>query len=376
MAASVDEGLRARWLLYRNRLIADPRFQRWVSSIPILRHVAARRTKALFDICGGFIYSQVLYTCQTLGLFERLGASPADIPALAAETGLSNAAMTRLVRAAVSLDLMQSMQDGRYTLGQLGAVMAGNPAIGKMVAHHAMLYADLADPLGLLRGERADTSLGKYWAYARVERPDGVSGDDIADYTQLMSASQSFIAEDVLDAYNLSPHTCHMDVGGGNGTFLRAVAARHPELKLKLFDLPAVADTARHSFAAAGLGARAEVHGGSFLSDPLPTGADVISLVRIVHDHDDENVLALFRNVHDALPAGGTLLLAEPMAEEDASDPITEAYFGFYLLAMGSGRARPASQLSVMLSKCGFSDIREIDTRRRLLTRLLVARRQ
>ena len=226
-----------------------------------------------------------------------------------------------------------------------------------------------------MRGERTETALGQYWGYAKADRPDAADPAQIHDYTALMAASQSFIAEDVLDAFSLNDIGCLMDVGGGNGTFLRAVAARYPDIKLKLFDLPAVAESAGRAFADAGLSARADTFGGNFFEDTLPTGADVVSLVRIVHDHDDADVMRLLRNVHAALPAGGTLVLAEPMAGEGADDPITDAYFGFYLLAMGSGRARPKSQISRMLKDAGFDDVSEIKTRRPLLTRLLKARR-
>ncbi len=370
---STRDGLRLRWLQFRNRLIADPRFQRWVSSVPLLRGLAAGRTKALFDLCGGFIYSQVLYTCVCLELFDLLRTRPYRINEMAERARMSPDAMARLVRAAISLDLLQDTGDGRVTLGELGAAMAGNPAIGDMVRHHAMLYADLADPLALLRGERTETALGQYWGYAKADRPDAADSQQVHDYTALMAASQSFIAEDVLDAFSLSGVNCLMDVGGGNGTFLRAVAARYPDLKLKLFDLPAVAENAGRAFADSGLSARADTFGGNFFEDALPTGADVVSLVRIVHDHDDDDAMRLLRNVYAALPPGGTLVLAEPMAGEEADDPITDAYFGFYLLAMGSGRARPMSQISAMLTDAGFVDVREVKTRRPLLTRLLRA---
>ena len=57
-----------------------------------------------------------------------------------------------------------------------------------------------------------------------------------------------------------------------------------------------------------------QVFGGDFRTDPLPKGADIVSLVRVIHDHDDEAALAILNAAWKALPEGGTLLLAEPMA--------------------------------------------------------------
>ena len=57
--------------------------------------------------------------------------------------------------AAASLQLTARRGDGAWTLGQLGAAMIGNDGIAAMVEHHAMLYADLADPVAMLRRDRA-----------------------------------------------------------------------------------------------------------------------------------------------------------------------------------------------------------------------------
>jgi demethylspheroidene O-methyltransferase len=92
-----------------------------------------------------------------------------------------------------------------------------------------------------------------------------------------------------------------------------------------------------------------------------------------VHDHDDGPALALLKVARAALPPGGTLLLAEPMAGTPGAEPIGDAYFGFYLLAMGSGRPRTKPELAAMLAEAGFSRVREPRTRRPMLVRLLVA---
>ncbi len=157
-----------------------------------------------------------------------------------------------------------------------------------------------------------------------------------------MGASQALVARDILDAYPLNPHAHLLDVGGGEGAFAVEAARSAPRLHVTLFDLPPVAARAERRFAAEGLAGRMTARGGSF-HEGLPHGADAVSLVRVIHDHDDGPALALLKAARAALPPGGTLLLAEPMAGTPGAEPVGDAYFGFYLLAMGSGRPRTAA---------------------------------
>jgi len=178
----------------------------------------------------------------------------------------------------------------------------------------------------------------------------------------------------VLDAYDVGRHRCLLDVGGGDGRFAVEAASRAPALRVMLFDLPAVAERATARFAASNLSGRAIALGGDFRRDALPPGADLVTLVRILHDHEDVTVLALLRAVRACLPPGGTLLVAEPLAGTKGAEPVGDAYFGFYLMAMGSGRPRQAGELMAMLTEAGFDRIRAIRTRSPLLTGLLLAR--
>jgi demethylspheroidene O-methyltransferase len=106
----------------------------------------------------------------------------------------------------------------------------------------------------------------------------------------------------------------------------------------------------------------------------LPKGADVVSLVRVIHDHDDDKAMLILRAVRAALPPGGILMLAEPMSETPGSEPVGDAYFGLYLFAMGSGRPRSPRELRAMLREAGFGRVWLRRTRRPMQTRLLLAR--
>jgi demethylspheroidene O-methyltransferase len=363
-----------RWFSFRNRLLASPLFQRRAASFLLTRPVARRRARSLFDLVAGFVYSQVLLACVRLRIFELLAAGPQSVQAIALQTGLPEDGAQRLLAAAASLELAERRADGCYGLGVLGAPMVGNAALAAMVEHHTALYADLADPVALLRGEAATAHLASYWPYAGASSPHALPAGQVSDYSALMSASQPLVAGEILDAYPFARHRCLLDIGGGEGTFLMQAAARAPALRLMLFDLPAVADRARQRFAQAGLSGRSTAVGGDFLTDALPAGADIATLVRVIHDHDDARALSILKAAHRALAPGGTLLLAEPMAQTAGAQAMGDAYFGFYLLAMGRGSPRSIEGLTALLQQAGFTGVRHLPTRMPLQTSILLAR--
>ncbi|MCG5535089.1 methyltransferase [Ectothiorhodospira mobilis] len=373
-----DVPSKARWrgglLHLSNRILASRRFQRWAAAFPLTRPVARRRSRALFDLVAGFVYSQVLYVCVRLDVLGHVHREGPQTPAqLAAWMEMPEENALVLVKAACALGLLQPFGRGRYGLGMHGAAMMAHPGIPAMVAHHAMLYDDLRDPVALFRGEAGETRLGAYWAYAGGRSPAELAGDQVTPYTELMSVSQQLVAEEILDAFTPRGYRRLMDLGGGNATFLTAVGARVPEIQLVLYDLPAVAEQGRRRLESAGLGARARIVRGDFFRDPLPPGADLISLVRVVHDHDDADILGLLRAARQALEPGGALLLAEPMAGTPGAEPMGDAYFGVYLFAMGSGRPRTPGELEDLLRRAGFSQVRLLSTRNPLLTRVMLA---
>ncbi|MBS0558511.1 MAG: methyltransferase domain-containing protein [Proteobacteria bacterium] len=363
-APAVLSSARAGWL---DRLLANPRFRRLATAFPLTRPIARRHSRALFDLCAGFVYSQILLACVRLRLFEILAEGAQGTAALAPRLGLTVSATERLLRGAAALGLVKSARGGRYKLTALGAALIGNDGVTAMIAHHAMLYADLGDPVALLRGGTAEGALASFWPYATGAAPAALRDDQVASYSKLMAASLPMVAEEILAAYDFTRHRCLLDLGGGEGRFLAAVAAHAPQLKLMLFDLPAVAARA------ASVVPKASVTGGDMRRDSPPQDADIVTLIRVLHDHDEEEALAILRTARAALPQGGTLLIAEPMAGVRGAERMGDAYFGFYLLAMGSGAPRTADETAALARQAGFSRVRTLRTRTPIITSIIVA---
>ena len=374
---------RDRFDAWMDSKLTDPNFSRWAAGNVLTRWIVRRRASQVFDVMAGFVYSQVLLACVRLRILELVNESPRTLDELAQICQVPASALQRLINSAVALRLLSLRGQGRYGLGALGAPVAGHAGIRAMIEHHAVLYHDMQDPVALLRGQVSDAQMAAYWPYAGVDAAENLKaaelrtwqGDKVARYSQLMSASQPFVVDEVLSAYDFSQHKCSLDVGGGQGTFVGRLALAVPSLKLQLFDLPQVAELAQASFQTKGFAGRATAYGGDFLRDALPTGADLVTLVRVAHDHPDDHVKIILRAIFNALPAGGTLLLAEPMAQPANEKPLGDAYFHFYLLAMGAGRLRTTAELSAMMAEAGFSRIESLNNPMPLQTRILVGQK-
>jgi demethylspheroidene O-methyltransferase len=369
-----------RYIALRDRLTGDAGFRRWASRFFLTRWVARRQAKALFDLNTGFVYTQVLQACVRLEVFEALRQGPLTLEQLARRTALPPQNCRVLMRAAESLQLLETRssqsQEEAFGLGFLGAALLDNPAVLGMVRHHALFYRDLADPIALLRGETT-ASLKQYWAYSGTEpsKSEGPQAHAVASYSELMSASQPLVLDQVLDAYSFRPHRVVLDIGGGEGTFIRSVMAQYPDLEGWVMDLPAVAERAELAMKRTMADRKWRVFPGDFRTTPFPVGADLITLVRVAHDHDDDVVLDLFRNILNVLKKGGRLLIAEPLAQTSGAKAMGNAYFGMFFLAMGSGRPRSFHELKRMLLQAGFDSVALIPNGIPLQTSVIVANR-
>jgi demethylspheroidene O-methyltransferase len=368
LTGAAGTGLRGLFL----RLAGSRRFQTLAARLPLLRRIARREGEELFDLVAGFVNSQVLMALVELQVLHLLRAAPLTAADLAPRCRIPVAQMQILLQAGAGLRLLRRSGD-RYGLTLRGASLLAVPGLESMIRHHRALYADLADPVAFLKGGQ-QTELARFWPYV-FGAAGAVDPEVTATYSALMADSQALVAEDTLRMVDLRGVRHLMDIGGGTGAFLSAVGAAYPEPALTLFDLPVVVEGATARLARAGVLHRTTIHAGSFRDDPLPRGADAISLIRVLYDHDDSTVARLLSAVHDALPAGGRLIVSEPMSGGSHPDRTTDVYFAVYTLAMQTGRTRSGAEITALLAAAGFVNIKQTWGFRPFVTSVVTASR-
>jgi demethylspheroidene O-methyltransferase len=360
----------------RDRILLNDRLRSFIENSIIFKPFVRAQANEIFDLVSGFVYSQILFACVSLDLFEKLRNAPISLKELSKSCEIDLLEMQRLVDGASALGLLEKREGETIGLGYRGVVILTKPSISALVKHHSTLYEDLIDPVKILQRKKKSTSLGSFWPYALDTQDDTshFSHELAKNYSDVMSISQPLVSEQICSTYNFHKHKKILDLGGGQATFLINLAKNYSRSKMTVFDLPQVSKMAEKKILESGFQNRIDVHEGSFLKDPIPTGYDLITLIRVLYDHSDENVRKILSSVKKSLPTAGTLLIAEPMSGHPGTEKMSDAYFGMYLLAMGKGAPRSHKKIFHLLKEAGFSSIQSLKVTLPIQTGLIIAK--
>ncbi len=311
----------------------------------------------VFDLLDGFRASKAVFVAVSWRLFDRLHGRDASLSELSAELDAAPHALERLLGYCVSRGLLSLDQAGRY---------ANTPASDRFLRVDSpetlsgyVLYSDRI--LYRMWGRLADAVRE---GTNRWEQEFGPKDDIFEHFFSTDEEKEEFLrgmhglgllgSPAVVAAFDLGRFETMADLGGGTGHLVIEACRQNAGLRGKVFDLPAVKPVAERYVAEAGLSERIEVIPGNFFADPFPP-ADLYAIGRILHDWSEEKVRVLLRKIADALPAGGGLLIAEKILDEDKCGPPSALLQSLNMLVCTEGRERSAAEYEALCREAGFS---------------------
>jgi len=113
-----------------------------------------------------------------------------------------------------------------------------------------------------------------------------------------------------------------VDVGGATGVFLSELLQRHPGWRGTLLDLPQSVARAAPVLDRAGVSDRVKTVGQSFF-DPLPAGADLYLLRRVLIDWPDEDKARILRRCADAARPDGRVVVIGGVSPDETLGEVT-----------------------------------------------------
>jgi SAM-dependent methyltransferase len=311
---------------------------------------AADRAR-LHEILTATWLAQGCYALAKLGLADLMAAGPRPVADLAEASGTDARALSRMLRALAAAGLVAEGVPGAFGLTPVSAPLA---ASAPRSSHDA----------AIMFGEEVFRSFADIVHTLRTGQPafDKAYGRPFYDYLDSTpEAARTFSAAmgeapvpASLSLCDLSAARIIADIGGGNGRLLNRVLRTNREARGVLVDLPLAVAQARARLTTAGLADRVEFVEGSFFG-PLPPGADVYVLCRVLHNWGDEDASRVLGRVRDAMGGHGRLIVLEELLEGTGPAGAGGTVGDLLILLMLSGCDRTRQEYLSLLDRNGFS---------------------
>jgi hypothetical protein len=318
----------------------------------------------LLEMWSGYVVSRALYVVAELAVADRLAERPKTAAELAASTGANEDALRRVLRMLAARGVFAEEESTRFGLTALSECLRSG--IAGSVRDTIRMYGDMHWRAvgGLLHsvmtGEPAfdEVAGAPVWEYLAGHPEDGER------FARGM-ANVSALENDVIArAYDFSPFSVVMDVGGGRGGFIAAVLRTNSGLKGILFDEPHVVSRPT-DLQESGVADRCQIMPGNFF-ESVPAGCDVYVLKRVLDGWNDDDALRILRLCRQAVPSHGRLLgihalvpRTGPYSRKDVAILTTD----MGMLVGSRGRERTEEQFRGLYRQSGFRLTRVIPTR-------------
>jgi SAM-dependent methyltransferase len=293
----------------------------------------------IWDGLRGGLITRALGLVAEAGVAQALADGPRSVVELAAPSGADPDALYRVLRALASDGIFEEVKPGAFAHTQASRVLLedGWNAFALLFGG-AWLQAVAALDLS---GEASFPRVfgDEFWSWL------GDHPEERALFDAAMEQNWERRVERV-DSVGWRGDETVVDVGGGNGTHLRALLERHPQMRGIVFDLP---ETVRDE---SGFPEGLTFVEGSFF-ESVPGGADVYLLSTILHDWDDEAAGRVLETVRAAAPPGARLLLVESVIEP-GNGPSGAKWLDLLMLVISAGRERSEDDWRELLASSGW----------------------
>ncbi len=319
--------------------------------------------RRIWDLWLTGLYQGAIVGADDAGVFTALAEAPASIAELAERMGYDERALGVLLRLLGALGLavvragrfeltdqarLYLVRSGPYYWGPMMRV-AVNPWVVERV--QAKLRekgsADAPGPEATAPTLTGDAPVDG-WAAAKI------SPEQARSITERMHAHSVPAAVGAARNYDLSGVKRILDVGGGSGCFMIAMAQAHPQLKCTVMEIDTVCDAAMTYIRSGGVEAQVDTRAVDMFRQSWPSGYDAIFFSNVWHDWSPRTCAFLAKKAFEALPSGGRIMLHEMLLDDHGAGPATAASFSMMMLLGTQGQQFTFAELKAILEGAGF----------------------
>ncbi len=310
------------------------------------RHDLIAAQKQAFSLVTGLANTQVITNLITTNVIETLGQGPKKVQEIASACNLNKNVLERTLRYASFIGVV-NVDDDQYTLTEIGKCFLSDHPQSLKTPGSFIGSAPWRDAWNNFRYslETGDPAFNHAFGMPYFDYLDSHKdfGEAFNDY---MTEMTSRVIPAIIEVYDFKGFDTICDVGGGQGTLLKAVLETAPKAKGILFDM----ESAMKDNEPGETASRTQIISGSFF-DHIPS-ADCLLLKSIIHDWDDENALKILMNCRKALKKDGRILLIEQVVEKPYN--ARELFYDLHMQVMLGGAERTEKEFGTLFESAGL----------------------
>jgi hypothetical protein len=294
----------------------------------------------VWNLLRGALGTRAIALVADLGVAEALTDGPRAVGELAQELGADADTLRRLLRALASDGVFAEDEPGVFRNTEASELLQnGWGSFAHLFGSTWLRAAGELEATGEPSFPRAFGA--EFWSWL-AEHP---AERAVFDHAMEMGNEQR---AERLAALDWRGDETVVDVGGGNGSLLAGLLARHPGLRGIVFDLP---ETTRDE---ASFGDRCTFVAGSFF-DKVPEG-DAYILSTILHDWDDASATRILCTIRAHAPADARLVAIDAVLPA-GNEPHGAKWLDLLMLALSAGRERDEAEWRALLAAGGFEPV-------------------
>jgi SAM-dependent methyltransferase len=289
-----------------------------------------------------------IHVVSTLRIAHHIRDGLTNIDELAAAAGADPLSLERVMRHLVGKGVFEEPSPGRFALNDAARQLLEEPLrIGMDLDSFGGRMAHAWN--GLLTAVRTGKP-AYHEIFGRPFSEDMDAHPDLADsFDDLMGPAGHGPPdpEVLIDPAQWAAIHSVVDVGGGRGYLLAEILRAHPHLRGTVVDLPRSVARSAEVFEAAGVADRANAVGQSFF-DPLPAGADLYLLKKVLSNWPDAEAKTILARCAQAARPAGRVVLVDGVNPNDQPSP------ELLMLVLVGGRDRTLAEFRAMAREAGL----------------------
>ncbi len=317
----------------------------------------------LMQIAWGYslpIMIEAAIKTRAFDVLDSAGALTAE--QLAEKTGASARGLRMVLNALASVELLRKDAQGKYSLTPESATFLVTTKPGFQGGIFKHLTTQLIPKWMLL------TDIVRSGKPATAVNEQNAGGEEFfASFVEDIFPMSYSAARSLADELKLASATTPvkvLDLAAGSGVWGIALAQKSPQVRVTAVDWAGVLPVTRRIAQKHGVADRFNYIEGDINSVNLGSGYDVATLGHILHSEGEPRSRSLLKRTFEALAPGGTIAIAEFLANDDRSGPPNAMIFAVNMLVNTErGDTFTFPEISGWLKEAGFIEPRTFDAR-------------